>query len=611
MSTISSLYKIIFAAIIFSGLVYTSTASSLGSPSKVEIISDEEFFSDYDGQIIGFELTSNDFQAQEVHYSAEEVSNKLSGNVTENFTLKIESSRDQAVYKIEDSDLKPVRSVEYLERRYNWGSIISLPSQEERYNYYQNWARENCEDLTNDDKIRFRINEKQTGLINQNLETSLYCPRFGDIKAQVTKLESTPTEISQTTFSINNETFTLSNSDIEEGKTHATNNSLIQFKGSYHSGYNFPNTQNEYVAYDNNKFWIINRNRYHADYKNYLENAETQHLSQLIDKTTETERLEQQSRNQATRILQNYTQSELYANNSPDTSSFIQDGYLTLETNRSANYPSFQVWIKADQLNYYIPTTKYEVNYTNGKLVIAEGQTQRASVEVTNTGNESGDIQTKITDCSKNFSSPDTSQALHLEPRESKKVYLPITFSATNHPQQEIKGNCSLQSTNLNQPSKPIQKQEIKLIGTQTQQCEGKSSEKINSKLIQEYEELNYTDKGNYAIFKCQENNLTRKVQKICPSNKTVSSNYECIDSKNHSFLNLKPQNQQVSNSNEVQNCVLLSYEDRFGINKLQINNPVCRISPLYFLVILVAAITGLLILRSHQDKFNKSKRYL
>jgi hypothetical protein len=479
--------KILLLSVIFASMVAGASAS-LGSPSEVTVNACSNFFDDCQGteEVIVMEWTDNQFDSSSVTVSADEINSKLdTGQVEDSFNIRVTGSQSQAVYDIRDGGNEDLRTVDAITNQWRWCRYLpcteypDVPSEEERMNIYDEWADNNQDDLDGDGYAPYAGEQNTPTPLNDVLEARVYALRWGSKYANVGDISTDPREEMATTFEVGGVEKTLSNTDIGRGQTaNFANQVKINFRGGLESGYNFPIMDDSLVVYNEqrfNGFRIVEKDAVQSEYTSYLGNVETlQNLRDWRDDGGTTEQaIEQGVKNKLQEVTQEYSQSELYDHEYEIEGGDLSDGQITVNGDQQYSYPSFQVWIKGDELQYNIPNAEPEIRSVSAPDEIKEGEPGTISVNVGNkeSATGSGDFSVRVTESSQGFTWNGISkQVENIQPGESDTVDLSISYGEDSS-QKRNDGSVTVEVQNLRDTTETVNR-EVSLTGVQSNNCE-------------------------------------------------------------------------------------------------------------------------------------------
>jgi|GEM_PF-4727876 len=506
-----------------------STAASLGSPSSVYVDSSSGFFNNYDDEVIILEFSADSFSNSQVTIPASEINQQLSeGRVEDDLTLKLVNKETEARYGLRDGGRRDGNSVDYKRHKIEWGNQFLAPGQEQRWNEYESWARNNCEDVDGSNGISYYVTEGLEGWMDDQLYAHVTCAAFQtDTIGNVAEIESTPNIVMRNTFAVNGHEKTISN--LDQSVTFSSNGVPVvklNFQGGLETGWNYPQPDDELAAFTNSDgTFLISKSGYDNTYMNHLDRAENDDAKDLLDNNPTEAILEQQSRDLVENVFTRYDESEFYQQFSTTERTISRDGtgleggILSLNGGeRETAYSQIQVLVKADELNYYIPeATPYIESVETPTL--KEGRTGYIEATIGNQQDATGQgsFNVYLDSCSQEFATPDTSEDLQLDPGETGSVQLAVSGNTDNMEQAEITGQCTLNVDNLRDSSDNIQ-QTVDLTLEQDQECEPEEY----------FSQVN--DAGNFEIWQCGANGLQKEFVKECGEDqKTAMQNGEMV----------------------------------------------------------------------------------
>ena len=532
--------KILILSLVLLGMIAGASAT-LGSPSEVTVNACSNFFDDCEGteKVIVMEWTDNQFDSSSVTVSADEINSKLdTGQVEESFNIRVTGSQSQAVYDIRDGGNQDLRTVDAITNKWTWCRYFpcsghpDAPSEDERQDIYEDWVQNNAQDLNGDGYNPYAGEENTPTLANDVLEARVYALTFGSKYANVGDISTDPREEMATTFEVGGVEKTLSNSDIGEGQTaNFANQVKINFRGGLESGYNFPIMDDSLVVYNEQRydgFRIVEKDAIQSEYPSYLGNVETlQNLRDWRDDGgTDEETIEQGAKDKLQEVTQEYTQSELYDHNYEIEGSGMTDGQITVKGDQQYSYPSFQVWIKGDELQYNIPDADPAIESISAPDEIKEGEPGQISVRVKNEDSATGDgdFSIKVSETSQGFVWNGITKNVNggdpLAPGEASTETLSISYGE-NSDQKRNDGTATIEVQNLRDTSETITR-EVSLTGVQSNDCTpGEFS-------------ISENEDGTVDIYKCGSDGQSEELVETCGAEervKTLSDGTKtCVD---------------------------------------------------------------------------------
>lgn len=453
-------------------LAVGGASASLGSPSSVEIDSDNSFFDGYNGEVIVLEWSADSFTGSEkVTVDPSDINSEVTGEVDDSVTLRMENKDSFATYEIRDGGRTDVKELEYAYNEYYWGKkLITAPPKSERNDDYDEWAKENCESIQGEN-IWYK-NEWLTGYANENVYGEVICSTYGTKVAEIGEIESTPEETMKAEFKVE---VGAESDSVTVGNTYSTSVSdeletesigrfaKIDFKGGLESGFNFPNPDDELVA-QSNRFddnWRIIQNtesdRFGTSYSEYLDWVDDQDTEERYknvlenpdDGITESE-VEDTSETKADDAVEKYDNSEFYSDDLKFTGDSPSDGSVKLDAGRSSSYPQFRVIVKADEVGYEIPeATPSIVSAQTVNDRIREGQRGTIEFSVRNVGNGQGSFSATM-QCGGNFEAIDARDNMNgVGAGESRQGSLQYTYTSGSSSEPQDSSVCSLEVQNV------------------------------------------------------------------------------------------------------------------------------------------------------------------
>jgi len=517
------------------GMVAGASAT-LGSPSDVTVNACSNFFDDCEGseKVIVMEWTDNQFDSSSVTVSADEINSKLdTGQVEDSFIIRVTGSQSQAKYDIRDGGNEDLRTVDAITNSWRWcqyGLICGndypvVGDSSEREQIMKDWARERASDLNNDGFRPISGEQEKAGLggyTNDLIDGRVYALTWGSKYANVGDISTDPREEMATTFEVGGVEKTLSNSDIGEGQTaNFANQVKINFRGGLESGYNFPIMDDSLVVYNEQRFdgfRIVEKDAIQSEYPSYLDQVDTLETvrSWRDDGGTDEETIEQGAKNKLGDVTQEYTRSELNEHNYEIEGSDISDGEITIKGDQQYSYPSFQVWIKGDELQYNIPNADPAIESISVPDEIKEGEDGQISVRVKNEDSATGDgdFSIRVTETSQGFVWNGIAKSVNggnaLAPGEASTETLSISYGE-NSDQKRNDGTATIEVTNLRDTSETITR-EVSLTGVQSNDCTP------GSYPISENED------GTVDIYKCSDDGQSEEKVETCGSEERVKT---------------------------------------------------------------------------------------
>lgn len=478
--------KILVLSLVIIGMVATVSAS-LGSPSEVNVNACTNFFDDCEDseKVIVMEWTDNQFDSSSVTVSADDINSELdTGQVEDSFNIRVTGSQSQAVYDIRDGGNEDLYGFDARSNNYKWcryypcDQYEDAPSQEERQQIYEDWAGRNGDDLDGDGTIHFGYSEETEGSFSEVISGRVYTFGQGSKYANVGDISTDPREEMATTFEVGGIEKTLSNSDIGQGQTaNFANQVKINFRGGLESGYNFPIMDDSLVVYNEqrfNGFRVVEKDAIQSEYPSYIADVDSQDTIQRWQDGYKTEEgIERGVNNKLGEVTREYSQSELFDHNYNIEGDSISRGSITVEGDQQYSYPSFQVWIKGDELRYNIPSAEPEIQDISVPDEIREGEPGTVSVRVGNkdSATGSGDFSVRVTDSSEGFTWNGISKQVdNIDPGESDTVDLSISY-AEDTDQKRNEGSITVEVQNLRDTSDTLTEQ-VSLTGVQSNNCE-------------------------------------------------------------------------------------------------------------------------------------------
>jgi len=478
--------KILILFLVFIGMIAGASAS-LGSPSEVTVNACSNFFDDCEGseKVIVMEWTDNQFDSSSVTVSADEINSKLdTGQVEESFNIRVTGSQSQAVYDIRDGGNEDIYGIDAISNSYKWcryfpcSDYEKAPSQDERQQIYEDWALANGDDLDGDGTIHYGYGEEAEGYLNDIINGRVYSFAQGSKYANVGDISTDPREEMATTFNVGGVEKTLSNSDIGEGQTaNFANQVKINFRGGLESGYNFPIMDDSLVVYNEqrfNGFRVVEKDAIQSEYSSYIADTDSQDTIQRWQDGSKTEEgIETSTKNKLADVTQEYSQSELFDHNYNIEGDSISSGTIVVKGDQQYSYPSFQVWIKGDELQYNIPDADPEIRSVSAPDEIKEGQPGTVSVRVGNkdSATGSGDFSVRVTESSSGFTWNGISkQVSDLQPGEADTVDLSISYGEDSS-RKRNDGTITVEVKNLRDTSETVTR-EVSLTGVQSNNCD-------------------------------------------------------------------------------------------------------------------------------------------
>lgn len=539
-----------FMSVIFLG----SVSASLGSPGEVRVQSSEGFFSD-GGKVILFEWTGDSFDNSCVNVPSEEINSRISeGTVSEDVEICMSNKNTKAQFSLRDGGREDASPVNYKFNEWGWGeSLIQAPGSQERLASYREWASNNCEDIDGkpgEGKVRYfggwsTNGEDVTGqqgsdgasyFVRENEETwgltlgadQACVSQYAEEMYQVAEIESTPQILMENTFSFNGEEKTISNKNpsitFSQGGEDVAK---FRFQGGLETGWNFPQPDDEMVAFNNDQgAFIISRDSY-SQYQSHLDNAETSRAEDLAWGRASESQLEQDSREEINSIFKQYDNSEFYTQFQNDDRKIewntnTEGGVVELDAeNRETTSSSILVAVKADSVNYEIPeATPYIEDVSNP--TIREGRNGFITAEVGNRQDATarGNFNVFLDACQSPLNAPDESVQVSPAPGETSTVQLQVSGLYGSLDQQSTQASCDVVVENLRNTDETVSQSSLVTV-EQESEC---------GDLSQGEETAQINQNGNWEILACSGAQL-EQVKECQSGYKAVEvspGDYEC-----------------------------------------------------------------------------------
>lgn len=575
--------KHVVFAFIFLSLV--GLGSSFSSYSSVDVDADHGFFEDYDDEVIVMEFTANDFDATEIHVDADDISSEIEGEVTEDVVISIENKESYARYPLREHEEVP--AYEIAEEEWEWGATATAPDQDERVDEYWDWANPSlpgddagaCDDINNDGNIDMYIDEwTEYSITILSLYGQTNCwSESSDNIANVMEIQSSEEEVQEMEIDVNGESVVISNADIGEGRT-ATVDDFVKFnwRGGYETGYNFPTPVTEKVAYNNDRgFWFVERESVESGLQSYRDGMFDMLDHQYVNGDKEIGELEDDvNAHIEYEILDEYEQSEFLEDGRTVDEVFetdhttVEDSVIEIQGDRMGSFPTVDVVLKAEELNYQVPEGEPEISYVNDDITIQEGETGIIEVGVENVGDGRGNFEVRIDECTDNFSPGGSGIGIQPDAGETEEAGLQVVTSSDEE-QETYTGTCTIEVDNLRDPDTTLT-YDANLEGQQLDECEA-------GEQFREYD----VSTGTYEIWECNEEGTATEIVQECDEGEIAepqNGEYECVD-EDESDTRDGREGDDSRGDDETGECELFTMPNPVPLmDDIPVNDPLCEL---------------------------------
>ena len=578
-------YRLFLAFLVLIAVPVAS--ANVGSPSEIQINSDEGIFQASNEPVLGFRWDADRFSNGEIVLEKDTINSGISeGEVREDFRARIEGTDQKNIYGLTREG--QMRDIELREDSIDHGNAFDWPSVENRKAEYDKWAQNNCHDFNGDGEPEYFAYENSYGIFGDGLRADLYCADTSSNRIATLSSIDTDEEIVSTSFTVDGETKTVST----QGSGTATfgGHTKINLRGGLESGFDLPQGREEYVAYSNNGqafqgFRLVDDQAL-DNYESYSSRVE----NELVKNWAETEQkqniyyysrqeLENRIDNKLNGFVEKKDNSEFYqyASNSDESifrGTSIEDGEIVIESDRRSVYPSFQVYTKGSNLRYFIPDADPSIENVGQPGEIEEGNTGFISVTVGNTGSGTGSFEVGVSQCSDPFTFSQNYEGVELGAGESVKTQLRVSLGTSTLSEPELEGNCEVEVRNLRNPGETASSS-VSVTGVQAKECsEGDKSYQIN-------------ENGRYEVLQCT-NGVEKEVVETCAGDQDGDGLVdEIVDTETYECVERSPGNDPVTGgdgsggstggSGSKESCMItvLSVPDSVG-SDVEFSNPLC-----------------------------------
>jgi len=421
-------------------LALFATAGTI-SVSQISYESNSSF---YDGETLVVEFLSSG-KSEELTYSLtpEQINSEISGEVNQTLEVSIKNQEIWTEYAIEDRDLRRIQAIEFV--------VETFPTEDEA----TNWAEKNCIDADNSGSPNY-IQETEPYFTRPFIRTRIFCatPNIGEPTINVGTIQNPPATIFETTWSVQAEDeepqrATISNSGSGNGSVEKIGENVnVEWLGLINTGENSPNPVNTLAGYSNSTGWsLLNQNEYQK-YVNYLEAEVPKEIEKISEEDSVTyeatiEDIESRSDKIYQEASKEYINSPIYGAEEPkDLENEWNNGIWTYNPGRDIVWPNFLLRVNtADYLTIHKSMGIPEVT-EHDEAIIPEIGGSTASIKVKNTGEELGEFEGRIENCSEGFTGEGLNEWHNVEGNNYTVFEPRISFSHEKHDQGQFEGTC-------------------------------------------------------------------------------------------------------------------------------------------------------------------------
>lgn len=375
--------------------------------------------------------------------------------------IKSDGTNNRCEYRIDASEfpldvfiLTPVRN------RF-WG--LSNPNQEAL-----KWAKDNCYGANKDANSFKDMDTKVWGDYNVFF-TDVKCIKKQEKLATIGRIEDKKISF-ETKWSVQAgdktpQTKTIGNDDVEEGKsTKIGDNVWILWQGNLGSGDTCPDPDNELGAHSNSfaNGWKVIEKRAYERYAEYVTegvgiDVKSWHLGQISESFLKS-KLSQKS-------FDAIEEKEFKDYGVIDQRE--ENGRIKINLEDRIIYPMFRLFIDSDYLELIKPTGKPSI-ISVSDVEFAEGLIGTTEVKVKNIGDDKGEFDVWIPECTNNFESADT-KSITIEKGEIKTLNFRVTGQSISGTKTEETGTCTVFMKEIT--TQELVKKSISVTMTQIQEC--------------------------------------------------------------------------------------------------------------------------------------------